>query len=116
MPSPTPPFDRAVALACTLQTLRGRWLYMRCACLASSSHPVRLMLQKEPAAARRTLADVVVHLRCNTCKARPTSVHLTERPLPPDVEGDIVPGWHLLLHGTEPDVKAVKVSGVANVE
>ena len=101
MPSPTPPFDRAIALACTLQTLRGRWLYVRCACLASGSRPVRLMLQNNPHAGRRTLADVLVRLRCDTCSARPASVHLTETALPPDVVGDVVPGWHLLLHGTE---------------
>ncbi len=99
MPSATPPFDRAIALACTMHTLRGRWLYVRCACLASSSRPVRLILRDDPAAGRRTLADVVVRLRCDACNARPVSVHLTETPLPPDMRDDVVPGWHLLLHG-----------------
>jgi hypothetical protein len=101
MPSATPPFDRAIALACTMRTLRGRRLYVRCACLASNSRPVRLILRNDPAASRRTLADVVVHLRCHACDARQASVHLTETPLPPDVKGDVVPGWCLLLHGTE---------------
>ncbi len=82
-----------------MQTLRGRWLYVRCACLASSCRPVRMILRDDPAAGRRTLADVLVRLRCDTCKSRPASVHLTETPLPPDVVGDVVPGWNLLLHG-----------------
>ena len=99
MPSPTLPFDRAIALTCTLQTLRGRWLYVRCACQASCCHPVRLMLRKDPSAAGQTLADVLVRLRCNTCNAPPASVHLTETPLPPDVVRDVEPRWHLLLHG-----------------
>ncbi len=99
MPSAIPPFDRAIALACTMATLRGRWLHVRCACLASSSRPVRLILRDDPAAGRCTLADALVRLRCDACKARPASVHLTETALPPDVQGDIVPGWHLLLHG-----------------
>ncbi len=60
---------------------------------------MRLMLRDDPTAGRHTLADVLVRLRCNTCNARPASVHLTETPLPPDVVGDVVPGWHLLLHG-----------------
>ena len=58
----------------------------------------------------------MVHLRCNTCKARPASVHLIEKPLSPNMKGDIVPGWQLLLHGTESGVEAAKVSGVASVE
>ena len=113
MPSPTPPFDRAIALACTMQTLRGRWLYVRCGCLASSCRPVRLILRDDPAAARSSLADVLVRLRCDTCKARPVSVHLTETPLPPDVVGDVVPGWHLLLHGKATDMAGV--AGAADV-
>ena len=99
MPSPTPPFERAIALTCTLQTPRGRCLYVRCACQASSCHPVRLMLLEDPSAAGQTLADVLVRLRCNTCSTRPASVHLTETPLPPDVDRDVEPRWHLLLHG-----------------
>ena len=92
--SPTSPFDRAIALVCTLQTLRGRWLYVSCACLASSCRPVRLLLRDDPAAGRNTLANVLVRLRCDACKARPASVHLTEAALPPDVRGDVVPGSH----------------------
>ena len=111
MPSATPPFDRAIALACTMQILHDRWLYVRCRCLASSCRPVRLTLCDNPGLARSTLADVLVRLRCDTCKARLASIHLTETPLPPDVVGEVVPGWHLLLHGVDP----VGAAGVADV-
>ena len=48
--------------------------------------------------ARSTLADMLVRLRCDACNARPESVHLTETPPRPNADGNIVPGWHLLLH------------------
>ena len=101
MPSAAPPFDRAIALACTMATLRGRWLHVRCGCLHLSSLPVRLLLAQGRAAAGQPLADLLVHLRCDACGARPASVHLTETALPPGVRGDVVPGWCLLLHIAE---------------
>jgi hypothetical protein len=42
------PFDRSIALACTMRTLRGRWLHVQCRCGQSSPNPVRLMLREEP--------------------------------------------------------------------
>ena len=77
MLSPAPPFDRAIALACTLRTLRGRWFYVRCACRTSSWHPVRLMLQDDPATACSIFADVLVRLRCGT--SRPPRVGALDR-------------------------------------
>ena len=74
---------------------------------------MRLILRDDPTAARSSLADVLVRLRCDDCKARPASVHLTETALPPDVVGDVVPGWHLLLHGMEAGVKPIKAQDVA---
>ena len=73
---------------------------------------MRLILHNDPTSARSTLADVLVRLRGDTCKAQPVSVHLTETPLPPDVVGDVVPGWHLLLHGTEAGMWPIKKAGL----
>ena len=101
MLSSVPPFDRAIALACTMATLRGQWLHVRCGCAHLSTLPVRLLLAEGHAAAGQPLADLLVRLRCKACGVRPASVHLTETALPPDVKGDVVPGWCLLLHGTE---------------
>lgn len=122
MPFPTTPFDRIIALACTVRILRGRFLYVRCACLASTIWPVRLLLERHSAVSGRTLADMIVVLRCARCGARPQSVHLTEAPYPPDVRDDVVPGWNILLHGTEAGMGSIKapdamrIPGAANVE
>jgi hypothetical protein len=99
MPSAVPPYDRAIALACTMRTLRGRWLHVRCRCGQSSPNPVRLMLREQPEYAGQTVADVLVSLRCRSCHGRRITVHLCE-----DAHGvgslpkSITPGWTLLLH------------------
>lgn len=99
MPSAVPPFDRAIALACTMRTLRGRWLHVRCSCGQSNPNPVRLMLLENPASAGQSVADVLVALRCGRCQGRRITVHLCQ-----DAHGvgslprSIRPGWALLLH------------------
>lgn len=50
MLSVTPPFDRAIALTCTMATLHGRWLHVRCECQHLNSIPVLLLLRERPAA------------------------------------------------------------------
>ena len=105
MPQASPPYDRAIALACTMHTLRGRWIYVTCRCGARQSRPVRMMLTEQPTTAARTLADVVVHLRCHSCSGRPVSVHLAETALGPGpVSGRVEAGWSVLLHGAVPQV------------
>jgi hypothetical protein len=100
MPPPAPPFDRAIALACTLHTLRARWLHLRCGCGAIEAQPVRLVLRDRPEAASGTLADVVVRLRCAGCGAQPVAVHLCQDGHGPGpIVGGPEPGWNLLLHG-----------------
>ena len=96
----TPPFDRAVALACTLASVRRRWLYVRCRCGHSSPHPLRLMLESRPDLASRTVADALVRLRCSGCGERDITVHLCEDAHGPGpITGSLEPGWALLLHG-----------------
>lgn len=56
------------------------------------------MLINDPAAGGRSLAEILVHLRCHQCRGREINVHLTETALPPDVIGDVRPGWSILLH------------------
>jgi hypothetical protein len=100
MPPPVPPFDRAIALACTLHTLRARWLHLRCGCGAIEAQPGRLVLRDRPEAASGTLADVVVRLRCAACGAQPVAVHLCQDGHGPGpIVGGPEPGWNLLLHG-----------------
>ncbi len=64
------------------------------------------MLREDPACADRTLADILVSLRCNGCRGRRLTLHLCE-----DGHGvgslpkSITPGWALLLHdGGGPDL------------
>ncbi len=100
MPPAAPPFDRTIALACTLQTVRGRWLHLRCGCGTAEAQPVRLMIQNRPEAAAGTLADAVVRLRCGACGARPATVHLCQDGHGPGpIVGGPETGWSLLLHG-----------------
>ncbi len=88
------------ALACTMRTLRGRWLNIRCRCGYTTLHPVRLMLKECPECAGQTLADVLVNLRCRGCQGRSRlTIHLCEHAhgvgsLPRATQ----PGWALLLH------------------
>ncbi len=115
MPSAKPPFDRSVALACTMRTLRGRWLHVRCRCGQSSPNPVRLMLREQPECAGQTVADVLVSLRCRSCHGRRITVHLCE-----DAHGvgslpkSITPGWALLLHDAAgPDLEPDRINAAA---
>ena len=101
MPTVTSPFNRTIALACTMATLRGRWLHARCRCEHLSSLPIRLLLASGYAAAGQPLADLLVRLRCDGCGARPVTVHLTEAAYPLAVRGSVVQGWQMLLHGAE---------------
>ena len=92
-------YDRAVALVCTMRTLCGRWLHVRCRCEHTTPNPVRLMLQEQPECAGQSLADVLARLRCCGCQGRGRlMVHLCE-----DAYGvgslrqSIAPEWALLL-------------------
>ncbi len=67
-------------------------------------HPVYLTLIERPAAARWTLADLVVRMRCRQCRGREVVVLLTEDHRGAAEErqpntGGAEPGWSLLLHG-----------------
>lgn len=102
MPWPSPPFDRAIALACTLPALRARWLYVRCACGASHGLPIQLAMQENRGAERWSLADLVVRVRCKACSGKVLAIHLTEDHRAPGPRiGGASPGWELLLHGSE---------------
>ena len=105
-----PPFDRTVALACTLGTLRIRWLHVRCACCHATPRPIHLMLTENPALARQTLADTLVRLKCHGCHQRGRlTVHLCETPHGAGpCSGVVRQGWALLLHeAAGPEIEAI---------
>ena len=107
-----PPFDRTIALACSMRTLRGRWLHVRCACGWSSPKPIRAMLIAGDVRPDQTLADAVVMTRCGNDRChdrRKVRMHLCETvwgTSPPGKDiGWREPGWAILLHDGvgEPD-------------
>ena len=89
---PTPPFDRNLALACHVRTVRQCWLELRC-CDGTTLLPLRDMGADD----RRTLADVLVRLRCRMCRGRPTEVTLLESPQQPPAAYGGRPPWRLML-------------------
>ena len=106
----SPPYDRPIALACTMRSLRGRWLHARCRCGHITPHPIQLMLSEQPALTDRTLADALVNLRCNGCRQRARlTVHLCEKAGGPEPGNRDLIGWVLLLHdgaGQPPEAMA----------
>lgn len=99
MPRPPPPLDRAVALACSAATFRDRWIAVTC-CEGRCQIPMK-MLGAEDARSRRTLADVVIRLRCTRCGQRPKAVHLVEDPAKGEGPQGPGPGWQVLLIGED---------------
>ncbi|HKM65134.1 MAG TPA: hypothetical protein VJY39_21860 [Acidisphaera sp.] len=73
MPLSAPP-DRTLARAATVGTLRAHWLETRCC--RSVSLPLQVIARQGHA--HRTLADVVVRLRCSSCGEPPASIELIE--------------------------------------
>jgi hypothetical protein len=72
-----PPGDRAVLLACSVGTLRGFWIEAtRC---RTTFLPLRLMASN-PGLADRTLADVLVPLRCQKCHQASANAALVRDP------------------------------------
>jgi hypothetical protein len=71
--SAQPPGDRAVLLACSVRTLRGFWI--EATCCRTTFLPLRLMVSNR-GLADRTLADVLVLLRCQKCHQPPPSAAL----------------------------------------
>jgi len=70
------PYDRALALASLVRTMRDHYLAVRCSCGASRVTGLRQMAQD-----RRlvdcTLAHVALRLSCTGCHNGPDEVHLT---------------------------------------
>ena len=62
-------------------------------------------MQENPAAARWSLADLVVRVRCKQCRGKALTIHLMPDGIPPGRQGGDRPPatWELLLlHGEAP--------------
>ena len=69
---PSLPADRAVALACSIRTLRHLLLHIRCC--GSATIPLRLIARSG------TLADYLMALRCKQCGQPPRLAMLVDEP------------------------------------
>jgi len=69
---PSLPTDRALALACSIHTLRHLWLHIRCC--ESATIPLRTIARPG------TLADYMMALRCKQCGASPRLAMLIDEP------------------------------------
>ena len=70
------PYDRALALASLVRTMRDHYLAVRCSCGASRVIGLRQMAQ-DRRLADRTLAHIALRLSCTGCYNGPDEVHLT---------------------------------------
>ena len=90
---PSLPTDRALALSCSLRTLRHLALHVRCC----NSRTIPLRIIDRPG----TLADYVMVLRCGRCGLPPKLaflVHRKEEAAPPLHGGK---GWRLVVVGVD---------------
>ena len=70
------PYDRALALASLVRTMRDHFLDVRCSCGAKRVISLQQMARNR-SVADRTLAHVALRLSCTGCHDGPDEVHLT---------------------------------------
>lgn len=72
---PEPPYDRALALAAQVRTLRDHYLDVSCGC---GEHRVIALGQmaRDPRIATATLAHVALRITCHGCHTGPDEVFL----------------------------------------
>ena len=102
---PSLPADRALALACSIRTLRHLWLHIRCC--GSATIPFRIVNRAG------TLADYVMALRCKQCGAPPRFAVLIDQPAQATRRPyDGAESWQLIVMGEdEPDpVPAIRLA------
>ena len=102
-----PPYDRTIALACTMGTLHHRYLTTACRCGNTTPHPIKLMISEREVRPEQTLADAVVLVRCTICHQRgQMPAWLCETVYCPDgkhLTPSQRPGWAILLHECAPE-------------
>jgi hypothetical protein len=101
-PAPPPPFDRSIALACSVSSLTDHILEAYCGhdgC-RRPSNPVSIRLL---ARQRMTLADAIVRLRCKGCRQPPKRVVLMETYAQNLGAYGGTPPWRITLVGEDRD-------------
>jgi len=69
------PYDRSLALAAQIRTMRDHFLEIRCGCGARRVVALARMAEN-PRMATATLAHVALRAACHRCHTGPTAVHL----------------------------------------
>jgi hypothetical protein len=93
-----PPFDRALALASLVRTMRGHYLAVRCSCGAERTIALARMAE-DRLVAGYTLAHVALSLSCTGCHNGLDEVHLTAAifGVGPPARGNPDLGWTIPL-------------------
>ena len=92
------PYDRALALASLVRTMRDHYLAIRCTCGAARVIAIGRMAS-DRRLADRTLAHVALRLSCEGCQTGPDEVYLTESifGVGPAPTGAVSLGWSICL-------------------
>ena len=92
------PYDRALALASLVRTMRDHYLAVHCACGAARVIAISRMA-RDRRLADRTLAHVALRLSCEGCRTGPDEVWLTETiyGIGPAPTGAVGLGWSICL-------------------
>ena len=92
------PYDRALALASLVRTMRDHYLAVRCTCGAARVIAIGRMA-RDRRLADRTLAHVALRLSCEGCRTGPDEVWLTETifGIGPAPKGAVSLGWSICL-------------------
>lgn len=92
------PYDRALALASLVRTMRDHYLAVSCTCGAARVIAVGQMA-RDRRLADRTLAHVALRLACEGCRNGPDEVWLTESifGIGPAPAGSVSLGWSICL-------------------
>lgn len=101
---PEPPYDRALALASQVQTMRDHFLEVSCGCGERRMIALGVMA-RDRTVASATLAHVALRIACRGCTTGPDEVHLCATiygRTPPTFGGDTVWTMALVLRGVQP--------------
>ena len=94
---PEPPYDRALALAAQVRTMRDHYLEVMCGC--GDRRVIGLgVMARDPSVATATMAHVALRITCHGCTTGPDEVHLCATSsglVPPTFGGGIV--WTMPL-------------------
>ena len=75
LPMPEPPYDRALALASQVRTMRDHYLDVSCGCGDRRVIALGVMV-RDRSMATATLAHIALKLTCHGCTTGPDEVHL----------------------------------------